>query len=171
MSETLDGLIQTDAAINPGNSGGPLVDENGNVVGLNTAVASSAQGIGFAIPIDFARPLMTEALAGRPLARPYLGLQTEAVPNPTDPVAPKGITGAWVLPQDGAVAADSPAARAGIKPSDVIVSLNRQDIDATHPLDLLLAAHAPGETLTLGVRHNGEVVDVSVTLGTRPAQP
>ena len=71
----LTNLIQTDAAINPGNSGGPLLDANGNVVGINTAIATNSNGIGFAIPIDVARPIMAQAVAGQELARPYLGIQ------------------------------------------------------------------------------------------------
>ena len=170
-TESLDGLIQTDAAINPGNSGGPLVDEHGVVVGLNAAIATSAQGIGFAIPIDFARPLMIEALAGQPLARPYLGVRSKTVPDPADPAAPIGITGAWVMSDGGAVAPDSPAAQAGLKPGDVITSLDEQAIGPTHPLDLLLAAHAPGESLHLAVRRGGKNLDLVVVLGTRSATP
>jgi S1-C subfamily serine protease len=74
-SKPLTSLIQTDAAINPGNSGGPLLDANGNVVGINTAIATNSNGIGFAIPIDVARPIMAQAVAGDKLARPYLGIQ------------------------------------------------------------------------------------------------
>ena len=71
---TLNNLIQTDAAINPGNSGGPLLDADGAIVGINTAIASNSNGIGFAIPIDIARPIMLQAVAGQPLSRPYLGV-------------------------------------------------------------------------------------------------
>ena len=71
---TIHHLIQTDAAINPGNSGGALVDSAGEVIGINTAVAGQAQGIGFAIPVDIAKPIMQQAVAGKQLARPYLGV-------------------------------------------------------------------------------------------------
>ena len=73
-SGTLRDLIQTDAAINPGNSGGALVDSSGRVVGVNTAVAGSAQGIGFAIPINIAKPIMDQAVAGKDLTRPWIGV-------------------------------------------------------------------------------------------------
>ena len=73
--DQLNNLIQTDAAINPGNSGGPLLDAGSNVIGINTAVAQNSNGIGFAIPIDIARPIMSQALANKPLARPYLGVR------------------------------------------------------------------------------------------------
>jgi S1-C subfamily serine protease len=78
----LTNLIQTDTAINPGNSGGPLLDPSGKVIGINTAVASQSQGIGFAIPIEIARPLLTQASAGQPLARPWLGIIFETI-DPT----------------------------------------------------------------------------------------
>jgi len=79
---TLSNLIQTDTAINPGNSGGPLLDPSGKGIGVNTAAASQAQGIGFAIPIDIAKPLLAQATAGKPLARPYLGIRFETI-DPT----------------------------------------------------------------------------------------
>jgi S1-C subfamily serine protease len=94
---TLSNLIQTDTAINPGNSGGPLLDPSGKVIGINTAGASQAQGIGFAIPIDIAKPLLAQASAGKPLARPYLGIRFETI----DPTVQKANDlpvdhGAWI---------------------------------------------------------------------------
>ena len=94
---TLTNLIQTDTAINPGNSGGPLLDPSGKVIGINTAGASQAQGIGFAIPIDIAKPLLAQATAGKPLARPYLGIRFETI----DPSVQKANDlpldhGAWI---------------------------------------------------------------------------
>jgi serine protease Do len=101
---TLTNLIQTDTAINPGNSGGPLIDPSGKVIGINTAGASQAQGIGFAIPIDIAKPLLAQASAGQPLARPYLGIRFETI----DPTVAKDNNlpvdhGAWI-PTNSAVA-------------------------------------------------------------------
>ena len=93
----LNNLIQTDTAINPGNSGGPLLDPSGKVIGINTAGASDSQGIGFAIPIDIARPLLQQASAGQPLARPYVGIRFETI----DPTIQKAndlpvSNGAWI---------------------------------------------------------------------------
>ena len=81
-NDNLNNLIQTDAAINPGNSGGPLLDAGGNVVGINTAIAADSNGIGFAIPIDIARPIMEQAVAGEKLARPYMGIVYRAAGHP-----------------------------------------------------------------------------------------
>src|SRR5690349_9067822 len=102
---TLSNLIQTDTAINPGNSGGPLLDPSGKVIGVNTAAASQAQGIGFAIPIDIAKPLLAQASAGQPLARPYLGIRFETI----DPTVQKanGLPvdhGAWIPTASAAAA-------------------------------------------------------------------
>ncbi len=103
----LTNLIQTDTAINPGNSGGPLLDPSGKVIGINTAGATDSQGIGFAIPIDIARPLLKQASAGQPLARPYLGIRFETI----DPTVKKANelpvdNGAWI-PSAGATSQDT----------------------------------------------------------------
>lgn len=169
-SESLDGLIQTDAAINPGNSGGALANLAGAVIGINTATATSAQAIGFAIPIDFAKPLMAEALAGKPLARPYLGVRTVGLPAPDMPGAPALASGAWVTGDASgpAVSPGSAAAAAGIVSGDVIISLDGIPVDSAHPLDLLLAAHAPGDRLAILVSRNGANLSLTAVLGTRP---
>ena len=96
-SEPLTNLIQTDTAINPGNSGGPLLDPSGKVIGINTAVASSAQGIGFAIPINIARPLLAQASAGQQLARPWLGIRFETITPTIKAEAKLPVdNGAWI---------------------------------------------------------------------------
>ena len=170
-------LIQTDAAINPGNSGGPLLDATGAVIGVNTAIAQNSTGIGFSIPIDIARPIMRQALAGRTLARPYIGIQYVSI----DPQLVKHLSlsvhaGALVqiLDQNGdptgedAVRASSPAAEAGVKTGDVVVSINSQAIDSTHPLDAVLTQFAPGDKISLDVLRSGKHLTLVVTLGTRP---
>jgi S1-C subfamily serine protease len=102
-NEVLHNLIQTDTAINPGNSGGPLLDPSGKVIGINTAVAGGSQGIGFAIPINIARPLLAQASAGQPLARPWLGIVFETI----DPTIKQANSlpvdnGAWIPTADAA---------------------------------------------------------------------
>jgi serine protease Do len=175
-NESLSNLIQTDAAINPGNSGGPLLDAGGNVIGINTAIATNSTGIGFAIPIDIARPIMAQAIAGEPLSRPYLGIRFVSITRqfadkenlPVD-------TGAFVRgidssgdPVDG-VEPGKPADLGGIKDGDIITSIDGKAIDEEHPLDATLAQSAPGDTVTVDVLRDGTHLSLEVTLGTRPA--
>jgi S1-C subfamily serine protease len=173
----INNLIQTDAAINPGNSGGPLLDASGNVIGINTAIAQGGEGIGFAIQINIARPIMQQALAGEQLARPWIGVRYQMIDLelkkaedlPAD-------TGAWISGGQDAtgqtqdpVVSGSPADRAGIKDGDIIVSVEGMAIDATHPLDAVLTQFAPGKTVTIELLRDGQTVTVQLTLGTRPA--
>jgi serine protease Do len=171
----LHGLIQTDAAINPGNSGGPLIDSSGRVIGITTALADSAQGIGFAIPIDIAKPIMQQALAGEKLSRPFIGISYVAIDRglaaknnlPLD-------LGAWVHAEDQngnpieAVVAGGPADKAGIKTGDIITSIEGQSIDATHALEDILVRYAPGRTISVELYRDGKYMTVPLTLGTRP---
>jgi serine protease Do len=176
-NQNLNNLIQTDAAINPGNSGGPLLDAQGNVVGINTAIAADSTGIGFAIPIDIARPIMDQAVAGQKLARPYMGVIYRAIDRQFASAENLPVNdGALVIPGDSgggpsapAVVPDSPADKAGIKEGDIIVKVNGQAIDGDHPLDAALSEFAPGETVTVDVLRNGSTTSVQVTLGIRPA--
>ncbi len=173
----ISNLIQTDAAINPGNSGGPLLDAVGNVIGVNTAVAAGSNGIGFAIPIDIARPIMQEALAGKQLERPYIGIRYEAItPQLQQEQHLSADHGALVsAAQDAsggnlaAVVKDGPADKAGVKDGDIITGVGGDAIDAEHPLDLVLSGFAPGQTVDLKILRGSSTISVSVTLGTRPA--
>jgi 2-alkenal reductase len=174
----LTNLIQTDAAINPGNSGGPLLDANGNVVGINTAIATNSNGIGFAIPIDVARPIMAQAVAGQELARPYLGIQFVSISRqladeenlPVQAGALVGGRNQNDQPVDG-VTPGTPAAKAGIQDGDIITSVGGKPIDDGHPLDATLAQFSPGQTVSVEILRDGETITLDVTLGTRPANP
>jgi S1-C subfamily serine protease len=176
----LSHLIQTDAAINPGNSGGPLLDGDGKVIGINTAQAGSAEGIGFAIPIDLARPIITQVEAGQPIARPWIGIHYQVLDAQVAEDNDLSVQqGAWIhvtasdeAPGEApdAIVADSPAADAGLQAEDIITTVEGQQIDREHPLDLVLLTHAPGDTITLSVLRDGATVSVDVTLGTRPAE-
>jgi serine protease Do len=174
--DQLNNLIQTDAAINPGNSGGPLLDADGNVVGVNTAVAQGSNGIGFAIPIDVARPIMSQALAGKELARPYLGVRFESIDFQVKAQEHLSVDNGALLVSspdetgqaEPAIIPDGPAAKAGLKSGDIITAVENQAIDTQHPLDLVLSGYAPGQTVRLSILRNGATMTISVTLGTRP---
>jgi serine protease Do len=172
----LRNLIQTDAAINPGNSGGALLDAGGNVVGINSAVASTAEGIGFAIPINIAKPIMEQALAGQKLARPWIGIRYQALTQQIADQEKLSVgAGAWLQPSsasgstDPAVVPGSPAANAGLKEGDIITAVDGKKISTVAPLDDILTEYVPGTTVALDVLRDGKAITLTLTLGTRPA--
>jgi S1-C subfamily serine protease len=175
-SGRINNLIQTDAAINPGNSGGPLLDGNGDVVAINTAIAGSAQGIGFAIPINIARPIMQQALAGQKLARPWIGIRYVPIDLQVQSDNKLPVDhGAYVHSGQDAngqmtpgVVAGGPADKAGVKDGDIILTIEGITLDTEHPLDDVLTQFAPGKTVTLSVLRAGQTISVQLTLGTRP---
>jgi S1-C subfamily serine protease len=175
----INNLIQTDAAINPGNSGGPLVDAVGNVIGINTAVASNAQGIGFSIPINIAKPIMQQAIAGQALARPWIGIRYETINLQLQQQLKLAVAqGALVSGgQDTsgatqpAVVPAGPADKAGVKDGDIVTSIEGIAIDGEHPLDAVLTQFAPGRAVTLGINRAGKTLELQITLGTRPVNP
>ncbi|MGH2463755.1 MAG: S1C family serine protease [Candidatus Limnocylindria bacterium] len=171
-SEDLNHLIQTDAAINPGNSGGPLVNSVGQVIGINTAVATSAQGIGFAIPIDFAKPIMALALSGQELARPWVGVWytmiTRQVAADLDLPVEEGALIDTGPNGASAVMPGSPGEAAGLQAGDIITALGGRRVDEDHDLATLLLPYRPGDVVALGVLRGGEELEIEVTLGTLP---
>jgi len=173
-AETLRHLIQTDAAINPGNSGGVLVDGDANVIGINTAASGDANGIGFALPIDLAKPIIEQVLAGEPIERPWIGIRYEDIDAQV--AADNGLPvelGAWIHvdAQSGvkAILANSPAKDAGLKHGDIITAIDGTAVDLEHPLDLMLLQHNPGDEVQLTVLRGQKTITVALTLGTRPA--
>ena len=165
-NQSLNNLIQTDAAINPGNSGGPLLDAAANVVGINTAIAADSNGIGFAIPIDIARPIMAQAVAGKELARPYMGVVYRSIDRQFADANKLPVKeGALVQRSAGgngtsaAVVPGSPADQAGIREGDIITKINDQAIDGDHPLDATLSMYAPGDTVTITILRDGQTLD------------
>ena len=169
----LNNLIQTDAAINPGNSGGPLVDADATVVGINTAVAGDAQGIGFAIPINIAKPIMTQALAGQELQRPWMGVYYTPVDRNLAeaeglPIDYGALIEAPPRSDEPAVIDGSPAAVAGLQDGDIITAIDGRRIDGTTPLDDVLSKYEPGDTVLLSVLRSGEEMGIRLTLGRRP---
>jgi serine protease Do len=174
QTETLRNLIQTDAAINPGNSGGALVDAGGALIGINTAIAGDAQGIGFAIPINLASPIMQQAVEGESLTRPWMGVIYQDI-NPLLQEQ-RGLMlgyGALIAPPDGtsgsAVLAGSPADTAGLRDGDIITHLDGTRVDGDNPLEGILTQYHAGETVSLRVLRGDQVLDLSLVLGTRPA--
>lgn len=154
----MTGLIQTDASISSGNSGGPLVNAAGQVIGINTAVATSgagraAENIGFAIAIDQARPVIDRLRTGAEAGAPgYLGVN---IADPTD-----GSRGALVT----AVAPGSPAEVAGLEAGDLLTAVGDRDVDGAAALRATVQSHAPGEALQVEFQRNGDARRASVTL-------
>jgi len=171
-AESLEGLLQTDAAINEGNSGGPLVNLKGQVIGINTATAAKgqAEGLGFAIPINSLKAAIDSAKKTGKIVRPYIGIRY--VPIDQKIAAIKGMKedkGVLVIgDQTGnqpAVVKDSPADKAGIKEGDVILKINGDKINQDKPLIGLLGKYQPGDEVTLRVLRDGKEMDVKVKLG------
>jgi serine protease Do len=163
-----ENFIQTDAAINPGNSGGALVDVEGRLVGINTAIISPSggnNGIGFAVPINMARNVLVRLVSGGKITRGYLGI----IPQDID----ADLAQQFNLPdQNGALIGDvmpgTPAAKAGLKSGDVITAVNDKPVDSAHSLQLMISQFNPGTIVTLKVIRNGAPSNFSVKLGELP---
>ncbi|OGR34528.1 MAG: peptidase [Desulfovibrionales bacterium GWA2_65_9] len=159
-----DSFLQTDASINPGNSGGPLIDMEGRVVGINTAIVPNGQGIGFATPSSQAGKIIQQLKSGKKIQRGWLGITMQELDENTARGVglkePKGVLVAQVIPGD-------PADKAGMKTGDVIVKAAGQNVD--NPADLLkrIANMRPGDKVQLTVWRLNRTVDLSVTLGER----
>lgn len=171
LTETIQGVIQTDAAINPGNSGGPLLDLRGEVVGMNTAIASGAQNIGFAIPINRAKRAIESVKTIGKIETPFLGVRYFMI---TEELAKKQKLpvnyGAFVRgSSDGpAITPDSPAEKAGILAEDIIVEINGKKIDQENPLGVVISEFNVGQTVTLKILRGGKEIIVAATLAKRP---
>jgi serine protease Do len=162
-----DDFIQTDAPINPGNSGGPLFNMNGEMVGINTAIIASGQGIGFAIPADLAKPLIPQLVSTGGVTRGYLGVSIQSVtPELAKAMKLDERQGALV----SEVVSGGPAAKTGIRPGDVIVGLNDEPIKEAHDLPALVAKTPVGEHATVTLRRDGKTQQVPVTIGKLPSE-
>ena len=152
--ESLQDLIQTDAAINPGNSGGPLIDLNGRVIGLNTAVAQGGENIGFALPINIAKRDINDAKEFGKIKYPYLGIRYK--------VEEKGLRISRGKNGEPAVELNSPASIAGIRENDIIVMSQSQFI-------AILNTRRVGDKVNLKILRGDATLDLTVTLGERPS--
>jgi putative serine protease PepD len=158
---SIDEVIQTDAAINPGNSGGPLVDGRGRVVGVNSQIATNGGGggnvgVGFAVPANTVREVVPQLAGGQTIERPYLGLTTAA-----------GSAGVEV--ED--VTPGGPAQRAGLRPGDVVISVDGDPVSEPGDVADALDGNEPGDSVEVEVERGGGREELDVTLGTRPANP
>lgn len=163
--ETLQDVLQTDASINRGNSGGPLADMDGNVVGVNVAIAGGGSNIGFSIPSDLARRVAELLIKHQTVGHPYLGIGYHTAVDAIELGKPFDGPGVQV----SEVRQDGPAARAGVRVNDVIQSVDGVELDNGQTLGGLIQRHNVGDSVQVGLRRDGKTMSVSITLVDRPA--
>jgi len=160
-------FIQTDAAINPGNSGGPLLNDRGEVIGINTAIRPDAMGIGFAIPVNKAKDIYPKLVRGERVSHPYLGvrmttltpaLASENNKDPNSPIQLPEINGVLVMQ----VLPDTPAARGGIRRGDIITSINGQKVTSAEQLQRIVENSTVGQSLQVQVRRGNQNTTLSI---------
>jgi S1-C subfamily serine protease len=161
----LEHVIQTDTAINPGNSGGPLVNSDGEVVGINTAVAGDAQNIGFSIAISQAKPIIDELRQGTARTRPFLGVNMfDMTPALGEQLGIGQTAGALVVE----VTEGSGAEVGGIRPRDVIVEIDGKKVENASEVTAIVRQHKPGDQLKVTVMRDKDRKTLDVRLGERP---
>lgn len=164
----MDGMVQTDAAISPGNSGGPLVNARGEVIGIATSTirTNQAERIGFAIPSNYAKRLADILVAEGKVTRPYIGVTTELLtPARGEELKVKAGRGAYISD----ISPNTPATKADLQKSDVIVAINGAKIDAAHPLGVILLDFKPGDTVAVTINRDGVERNNALSLAERPA--
>lgn len=164
-------FIQTDAAINPGNSGGPLISSAGKLVGINTAIYSSSggsQGLGFAVPINMVQPILKSAIKGRPYLRPWMGVSGRKLPPTLALMLDLKHKNALVVT---GMFPDGPAAKAGLKTSDIIIALDGKSVVDSVSLDHRIASHLAGDEIELSIMRKGTMMTIKVTLIAPPDIP
>jgi serine protease Do len=169
--EAYEDFIQTDAPINPGNSGGALINDRGELIGINTAIIShgseGSQGIGFAVPVNLARTVMDEILKNGKVTRAYLGIVPQDVtPAIAKAFGVKEFTGALV----GSVSPNSPAQKSGLQNGDIILELNGKPVDDANSLRMNVSMMTPGTAVQLKVLRNGAERNMTATLGELPVE-
>ncbi|MDD3517262.1 MAG: Do family serine endopeptidase [Chromatiales bacterium] len=165
---TFEDFIQTDAAINPGNSGGALINAFGELVGINTAIftrSGGSQGIGFAIPLDLARGVMTQIIENGQVVRGWLGIEVQDVtPQLAEGFGLSEARGVLIA----GVGRGTPAARAGLRPGDVLTEIDGEKLKDARDVLNLIARHAPGEKLSLRGVREGRPLELDAEVGQRP---
>ena len=168
---TYENFIQTDAAINPGNSGGALVDTNGRLVGINTAIYSrsgGSLGIGFAIPAAAAQKVLSEIVTFGFVKRGWLGIEPQDLtPDLARAFGLERVRGVIIA----GIMRDGPGAKGGLRVGDIVQTIAGQPVNDTQRLMARIAANAPGETVELGIYRNGRTQNLTLTLGQRPLKP
>lgn len=164
-AESLDNLIQTDAAINPGNSGGPLLNSSGQIIGVNVATSAEAQNIGFAIPIDAVKPIVDEFLTKGIVSRPFLGIRYRFISKDVA-ILNEVPQGAYVQE----VVDDGPAQRAAVKEGDIITKINDQTIDSENKVAEIISKSQIGQNLKLVVWRDGKEMQLNAFIGQSPQQ-
>lgn len=168
---TFENFIQTDAAINPGNSGGALIDANGNLVGINTAIYSrsgGSLGIGFAIPVSSAKQVMEQIIASGSVTRGWIGVEAQEISAElAESFKLRSTEGALIA----GVVRGGPADRAGIKPGDILIAVEGKPVSDPSAMLNLIAALQPGKTANLHLLRNQKEIDYSIEVGRRPASP
>ncbi|HXF66112.1 MAG TPA: Do family serine endopeptidase [Burkholderiales bacterium] len=165
---TFENFIQTDAAINPGNSGGALVDANGNLVGINTAIFSQtggSQGIGYAIPVSIARQVMEQIIEKGSVTRGWIGVGVQDLTRELAESFKLAAASGVLISQ---VERGGPAERAGVKPGDVLTTVNGKPVPDTTTMLNLIAALQPGQQARLKIVRNQQEIELVVTVGRRP---
>lgn len=166
FAERLDDVIQTDAAINPGNSGGPLVNSSAQVIGVNTAVASGAENIGFALPINIIKESIQNFNKNGQFNRPYLGIAYKMI-NRDIAILNNVVSGAYIQ----SVIEDSPAQKAGINEGDIIVSIDGKKIgENENTVAVVIASKKIGDIVALSIWREGKTLEVKATLAPAPNQ-
>jgi S1-C subfamily serine protease len=169
--QEMRGLIQTDAAINPGNSGGPIVDRDGRVIGVNAAIVSGAQSIGFAIPVNAAKRDLDDIRRYGRIRRPLLGVRYIMVDGDLKKKMKLSVDyGAIVMresPHDAAVVPNSPAEKAGVQEMDIVLELNGEKLDRDHPIQDFLEDMNVGDEVSLLILRGTKHIPMKVTLTER----
>ena len=173
--ETLSDMIQTDAAINSGNSCGPLVNAAGEVIGINTATSSDADGIGFAIPISSVIGMLSNVIKNGTAERAYIGISyLEITPDVVATYDLPVKSGAYLYTNkasSSAVVADGPGAKAGLRDKDIITKINGYEVGKNGSVATLIGEYMPGDTVQLTVLRDGEERTFNVTLGSYQTNP
>ncbi len=171
-SENLSDMFQTDAAINEGNSGGPLVNLNGQVIGVNTAIASNSQNIGFAIPINEVKGLIKEVIKTGKFKRPFLGVRYIPVTPGVKSQFHLSVSNGAYIPKSNSsgpsIVAGTPAAKAGLKPGDVITKVDNTTLNLNNDLATVIDQYEPGHVVRLTIVNGSKTRTVSVRLGVAP---